>query len=891
MSFLQQYLKDNALVVYVPEQAGGEQEDQWVMMPSLQENTGYRLPEQFASIFPSGEDVFSLLIAADWMSLPLLKSRVQQHIALALRSKNLIDVRSYFCINHEPLERDSFWHQIKSSTPQLWTTFAPPPHYEHSSHSCYYENCNTPAALCTQPSISSDLITRDHVFSPSSSSSPSFSPLFPIHPLPPAVSAPEDPSMVLINSDDAVLPTQPVANEKRTSCKECRAQFVASAIWGTGKHHCRCCGDIFCHNCSNNWVPESWIPLPIQIPKGWLEFQTTILFSGSSLRVCNKCKATLDYEKDGSLCILTKGFAILTLDYFLLNRARLLSPLWYRAASQSINTLRSLQHISWHVPLSDYQKEFLWNNRRAFVGHPRWMLQVARSVDSTNPADLRELCQLLKHGTRFLSCAKLRCSPLHCTNDPLSLVSDHLPLLQSWMPDTEIRCLAVAKVRRLLSDQQIGFILPLLFQLMLQEPSQNDILRSPLVAFLFDHATHHLDFRFRLYWHLTLVKNSPRAKAMQRARHLSDFYVVHLTKHLGEDAAVALIQSAHLANIFQTIPPFTPEESARSILALELRSFSSSSIPTPLLVDPAEEILSFQLDRLRVKNSATKPIVVPVNLLSSPRQPIMCFKFEDVRKDQLMLLMIRLFSDIVGRAFPSFSCQTCPASSPCAVLTHWEPPVTYNVLPTTEDAGFLEFVPCSTTLKDIRDGKESLQNWLIRNSALSEGDYVGVVRPRFIRSMAFWTVTCCLLGLGDRHTDNIMILPNGQLFHIDFGFILGDDPKILMPLIRLTPDMVECMGNHSSPAYAHFKELSTSIYLELRRYYPLFSQVLATLSDLDPPITEKSVTAVHLHSHLHDRFLPLESSDGAKDKFHQWVESSWASAAHILNDYLRSVTR
>ena len=32
-------------------------------------------------------------------------------------------------------------------------------------------------------------------------------------------------------------------------------------------------------------------------------------------------------------------------------------------------------------------------------------------------------------------------------------------------------------------------------------------------------------------------------------------------------------------------------------------------------------------------------------------------------------------------------------------------------------------------------------------------------------------------GIGDRHLDNILLLPSGQLMHVDFGYSFGKDPK------------------------------------------------------------------------------------------------------------------
>ena len=48
--------------------------------------------------------------------------------------------------------------------------------------------------------------------------------------------------------------------------------------------------------------------------------------------------------------------------------------------------------------------------------------------------------------------------------------------------------------------------------------------------------------------------------------------------------------------------------------------------------------------------------------------------------------------------------------------------------------------------------------------------------------------------LCSRHLDNLLLTDDGRLFHVDFAFILGRDPKPFPPPMKLCKEMVEAMG-------------------------------------------------------------------------------------------------
>ncbi|XP_013142489.1 PREDICTED: phosphatidylinositol 3-kinase catalytic subunit type 3 [Papilio polytes] len=90
-------------------------------------------------------------------------------------------------------------------------------------------------------------------------------------------------------------------------------------------------------------------------------------------------------------------------------------------------------------------------------------------------------------------------------------------------------------------------------------------------------------------------------------------------------------------------------------------------------------------------------------------------------------------------------------------------------------------------------------------------------------------------GVGDRHLDNLLLRRCGALFHIDFGYILGRDPKPLPPPMKLSREMVEAMGGVHADHYHEFRKLCYTAFLHLRRHANLMLNLFSLMVDASVP--------------------------------------------------------
>lgn len=192
-------------------------------------------------------------------------------------------------------------------------------------------------------------------------------------------------------------------------------------------------------------------------------------------------------------------------------------------------------------------------------------------------------------------------------------------------------------------------------------------------------------------------------------------------------------------------------------------------------------------------------------------------KKEDLRKDAVVMDMLRLMRlSLVKYSSSDFSKL-----------------IVYDIQPMGLGNGVIRPVENCETLYNIKEErKQSLLNYILDNNP---NERVEDCRRRFVQSCAAYSVMTYILGIGDRHLDNILVTKNGYMFHIDYGFSFGENPLLRSTDFRLTDEMVDVLGGRSSNLFESFMEEVVRVHACLRRtaheYQCISSQLAYTSSD------------------------------------------------------------
>uniref|UniRef100_A0A8C6TAG0 phosphatidylinositol 3-kinase n=1 Tax=Neogobius melanostomus TaxID=47308 RepID=A0A8C6TAG0_9GOBI len=269
---------------------------------------------------------------------------------------------------------------------------------------------------------------------------------------------------------------------------------------------------------------------------------------------------------------------------------------------------------------------------------------------------------------------------------------------------------------------------------------------------------------------------------------------------------------------------------------LRLREFlQSSNLPSEFVLpfDPRVKVGNVILEKCKIMASKKKPLWLEFCPAPSPTStaPVgVIFKHgDDLRQDMLVIQTLVLMDSIWQDK--SLDLNLIP----------------YGCIATGHNIGMIETVRDAVTIAAIQKSRggsagafkeDALFDWLKSKCPLQEIHFQTV--ETFVKSCAGYCVATYVLGIGDRHNDNIMITDKGNLFHIDFGHILGNWKRVLgvnrerVPFV-LTPDFLYIMGrvkHRNSLYFDHFQDICMQAYLSLRSQshllITLFSIMLLT---------------------------------------------------------------
>jgi len=220
----------------------------------------------------------------------------------------------------------------------------------------------------------------------------------------------------------------------------------------------------------------------------------------------------------------------------------------------------------------------------------------------------------------------------------------------------------------------------------------------------------------------------------------------------------------------------------------------------------------------------------------------------------------------------------------------------YNVVATSHTSGMVEVVKNATTAAKIE--KESggavrafsrypLKQWIEKNN--SERLCRQAV-DNFTRSCAGYCVATYVIGIGDRHNDNIMVTKAGHMFHIDFGHFLGNIMKFGIynresaPFV-LTPSFVHVMGDEEGKDFAQFTELSTRAYMIVRQHSYLFINLFSMMISTGIPQLRSVADIFYLRTAFSLQGTNLE----AENKWRALLTESLRTKTTQINFFLHNL--
>uniref|UniRef100_A0A8D2ZCV3 phosphatidylinositol-4,5-bisphosphate 3-kinase n=1 Tax=Scophthalmus maximus TaxID=52904 RepID=A0A8D2ZCV3_SCOMX len=529
-----------------------------------------------------------------------------------------------------------------------------------------------------------------------------------------------------------------------------------------------------------------------------------------------------------------------------------------------------LKEIMERDPLSqlcENEKDLIWTLRwDCLVNFPQSLPKLLLSVKWSKHEDMAQLQALLQMWPKL--------SP-----------RDALELLDFNYPDQYVREYAVRCLRDM-SDEELSQYLLQLVQVLRYEPYYD----CALTHFLLERAQGNRKIGHFLFWHLRSEIHMP-AVSVQFALILEAYCrgsIPHIEVLKKQVEALSKLKSVNeLIKLgptknarSKTKDAMLTKEAMMTCLRQSGYSETLSDLHSPL--NPSVLLSGINVERCRYMDSKMKPLWIVYNnkLLGGDTLGIIFKNGDDLRQDMLTLQILRLMDLLWKEA--NLDLRIVP----------------YGCLATGDRSGLIEVVSSADTIANIQltssnvaaaaaFNKDALLNWLKERNT---GDALERAIEEFTLSCAGYCVATYVLGIGDRHSDNIMVRSTGQLFHIDFGHILGNFKSKFgikrerVPFI-LTHDFIHVIQQGKTgytEKFGSFRQYCEEAYLILRKNGNLFITLFALMLTAGLP----ELTSVKDIQYLKDSLALGKTDEEAlkqfRQKFDEALRESWTTKVNWM---------
>lgn len=600
-----------------------------------------------------------------------------------------------------------------------------------------------------------------------------------------------------------------VPDESVKKCNKCNTEFT----FYTRKHHCRVCGKIYCYSCSKHRIkiPKDML---CDMPENPNQYSTTDI-TEHRVKVCIQCKDNVDNFK--------KFYGIV--------KERKIEFDMFKLKGMCQSNLAVIEEIEDSQGSSEYGdtdalvSQYI-SERDSSIQAAIYCLGKLREIQYKLPTD--ELTKLEKD--LLWANRQYFCGHSKWLVQMLKIIDYKSPkqvgeLDEILSKSRKHSCFDAMCTRHCTPKIELIDLIDLL----------HIKLQNPLINRTIEHSVSNADreeiFLFLPFISFYIHNNDCLLEVLMKKfvdddAFMAEFYWCVVMYNVDRDYVDAF------DDIMKELPIYDKILSMKKLQKYDKKK-DYSNIITP--VDPGETFIDIDRKKVKVIPSASKPMIIPFIRKAGSRKRIM-LKNEDVRKDHIV-------SNLINLAYIQLKKDKIIDVDM----------VKYKICPLTVRSGLIEIVEDAETIFNITENlKFTVQNYIAEHNPERS---VHEISDRFMQSAAIYCILTYLLGVGDRHLDNVMVTTDGLLFHIDFGYVVGKDPKYSSNHIKIAPEIVNVIGGYNSKYYKIFKEYCVKIYNKLRLHINAFMNMLLIVSYID-----KSITRDNVRELLLTRFEVGESS-------------------------------